>query len=128
MEQPGPRANPPEAGRRTRPSRPTVRLAACAVLGAAVLVHGSAGSWKYCGFVLPQAWSVFALAVALVAGRRIPRTAMRWLRWSTLPGMILQQLAYMADHQRGDLLVPIAGPSAWNWPRTPPARLRGTWA
>lgn len=108
MEQPDPRAAPAESPRRPRSGRPAVRLAACAALGAAVLAHGSAGSWKYFGFILPQAWSVFVLAAALVAGRRVPRTAMRWLRWSTLPAIILQQLAYMADHQRGDLLVVIA--------------------
>lgn len=91
-----------------RPRRPTIRLVACAVLGAAVVAHGSAGSWKYFGFILPQAWSVFVLAAALVVGRRLSRQTRRWMLWSTFPGMILQQLAYMADGQRGDLLVIVA--------------------
>ncbi|MDN3243077.1 hypothetical protein [Glycomyces tritici] len=105
MEPPAPPATPPAPVARPRAGRPIARLAACAALSAVVLVHGSAGSWKYFGFMLPQAWSIVVLAAALVAGRRMSRTAMRWLRWSTLPAMILQQLAYMADHQRGDLLV-----------------------
>lgn len=104
MDHPEPSA--PQSDR--RPRRPVVRLAACAALGAAVIVHGSAGSWKYFGFILPQAWSIAVLAAVLVAGRRLTRRTRRWLLWSTLPGMIVQQLAYMADHQRGDLLVVVA--------------------
>lgn len=73
--------------------------------GLVLAVYASGGSWKWFWFALPQAWTVVAMLLTLTT-RASPRGgAERRLRWSTLLMMGVQQAAYMADHQRGDMVV-----------------------
>jgi hypothetical protein len=78
---------------------------AATVTGLALAVYGSGGNLKFFGFAVPEAWAVVVMLMAVTAGERVSPALVRWLAWSTWPALIIQQLAYIADHQRGDPLV-----------------------
>lgn len=61
---------------------------------------GSAGVWVYLGYALPQGWAMGVMAYTLlkpdlVTGRSGRAAVGRWLRWSTLPGLLVQQIAVL---------------------------------
>jgi hypothetical protein len=80
--------------------------AAAAMAGTALAVYGSGGSLKFLGFAVPETWAAVIILMTAAAAGKQPRSALvRWLAWSTWPALVIQQLAYVADHQRGDPLV-----------------------
>ncbi len=63
------------------------------ILGPLMARHGSAGTFIYLAIALPQGWAV---AVISMTGR--------WLLWSTLPVLLVQQLTFFHYAHRMDTL------------------------
>jgi len=93
-----------------------VTLGPLTALGRWTAAHGSAGAWIYLSFALPQGWAMWVmvntlLRPGLVSGslevaadgeeaRRREASVGRWLRWSTLFVLAVQQIPLLYyDHE-----------------------------
>jgi hypothetical protein len=80
-------------------------LAPLTALGRLMARHGSAGTWIYLASALPQGWAMGVMTYTLfkpglVAGNGRRAATSRWLRWSTLLVLFVQQVpALYYDHE-----------------------------
>jgi len=79
------------------------------ILGPLMARHGSAGTFIYLAIALPQGWAVAVMVYTLLtpdlvgaSGRR--SMTGRWLLWSTLPVLLVQQLTFFHYAHRMDTL------------------------
>jgi hypothetical protein len=89
------------------------RVAAAAVVTVTVLTAGyrTAGRADFVWYSVLQAWAVGALLWQTVPiSRRSRRSTFlsRVLLWSSLPALVLQQMAYVLGNQRADVLTVVA--------------------
>jgi hypothetical protein len=86
-----------------------ITTSASIALGALTALYGSVGRWAFLKFALPQGWAVGAITLTALMPDRLRGTRQariaRWLLWSSLPALCLQQVAYVLDHQRWDAVV-----------------------
>ncbi len=79
------------------------------ILGPLMARHGSAGTLIYLAIAMPQGWAVAVMVYTLLtpdlvgaSGRR--SMISRWLLWSTLPVLLVQQLTFLHFAHRMDTL------------------------
>jgi hypothetical protein len=82
---------------------------ASVALGSLTALYGTAGRWVFLEYALPQGWLVGAITFTALTPDRAPNrhwaAIARWLLWSTLPVLCLQQIGrYRLHLQRWDVL------------------------
>jgi hypothetical protein len=75
---------------------------ASVALGSLTALYGTAGRWVFLEYALPQGWLVGAITFTALTPDRAPNrhwaAIARWLLWSTLPVLCLQQIGRYRLH------------------------------